>query len=97
MTIAHIIILLGTGVGVGGTVGYIINGLGIPDLPAYSIGYINLPTWFLLAVTSIGMAQIGAMTAHRLPVKQLRWIFIVMQFYVALRMIGVFEWLGWPV
>ena len=82
---------------IGGAVGYIINGLGVPDLPAYSIGYINLPAWFLLAVTSIGMAQVGAMTAHRLPAKQLRWIFITIQFYLGLRMLGVFDWLGWPI
>ena len=81
---------------IGGAIGYIVNGLGVPNLPTYSIGYINLKAWFLLAVTSIGMAQVGAMTAHRLPTRQLRWIFIVVQFYVALRMMGVFEWLGWP-
>ncbi len=81
----------------GGVVGYIINGLGIPNLPAYSIGYINLPAWFLLAITSIGMAQVGAMTAHRLPAMQLRWIFIAVMFYVGLKMLGVFDWLGWPV
>jgi len=81
----------------GGVISYIINGLGVPKLPAYSIGYVNLPAWFLLAVTSIGMAQVGAMTAHRLPARQLRWIFTAVMFYVALRMLGVFEWLGWPV
>ncbi len=81
----------------GGVVGYIVSGLGIPNLPAYSIGYVNLPAWFLLAVTSIGMAQVGAMIAHRLPAKQLRWIFIAVMFYVGLRMLGVFDWLGWPV
>jgi len=80
----------------GGVVGYIINGLGVPGRPDYSIGYINLLAWCLLVITSIGMAQVGAMTAHRLPAKQLRWIFIVVVFYVALRMFGVFEWLGWP-
>ena len=81
----------------GGVIGYIISGLGVPDLPAYSVGYVNLSTWFLLAVTSIGMAQVGAMTAHRLPARQLKWIFVAAQFYVALRMLGVFDWLGWPV
>jgi len=81
---------------VGGITGYVINGLGVPDLPAYSIGYVHLPTWFLLAVTSISMAQVGAITAHRLPAKQLRYIFIAMLFYLGLRMLGVFEWLGWP-
>ncbi len=81
----------------GGVISYIISGLNIPNLPAYSIGYVNLPTWFMLAVTSIGMAQIGAMVAHRLPAKQLKWVFTAVMFYVALRMLGVFEWLGWPV
>ena len=80
----------------GGVIGWIIKGLGIPNLPAYSVGYVNLPTWFILAVTSIGMAQVGAMVAHRLPARQLRWIFTAVMFYVAFRMLGVFEWLGWP-
>ena len=80
----------------GGIIGYIINGLGVPNLPAYSIGYINLPSWFLLAVTSVGMAQLGAITAHKLPAKQLEYIFIAVMFYMGLRMLGVFDWLGWP-
>jgi len=81
---------------IGGVIGYIVNGIGVPGRLNYSIGYVNLLAWLLLAATSIGIAQVGAMTAHRLPTRQLRWIFIVMQFYVALRMMGVFEWLGWP-
>jgi uncharacterized membrane protein YfcA len=79
----------------GGVIGYIINGLGVPELPAYSIGYVNLPSWFLLAVTSVGMAQVGAITAHKLPAKQIRYIFIAVMFYMGLKMLGVFEWLGW--
>ena len=81
---------------IGGIVGYIVNGLGVPGLPVYSIGYVNLTSWFLLAVTSIGMAQVGAITAHRLPAKQLKYIFIVIMFYMGLKMIGLFDWLGWP-
>jgi len=80
----------------GGVIGYIINGIGVPDLPAYSIGYINLQSWFLLAVTSTSMAQVGAITAHRLPAKQLRYIFIAIMLYMGLKMLGVFDWLGWP-
>ena len=81
----------------GGTIGYIINGLGVPNLPAYSIGYVHLPTWFILAVTSASMAQVGALTAHKLPAKQLRYIFIAVMFYMGLKMLGVFDWLGWPI
>ncbi|MBA7495790.1 hypothetical protein ES702_06380 [subsurface metagenome] len=81
----------------GGVIGYIVNGLGVSNLPAYSLGYVNLPSWFLLAVTSVGIAQVGAITAHRLPAKQLRYIFIAVMFYMGLKMLGVFDWLGWPI
>ena len=83
----------------GGVIGYIINGLGVPQLQdlAYTIGYVNLTSWFLLAVTSVGMAQVGAITAHKLPAKQLSYIFIAVMFYMGLKMLGVFDWLGWPI
>jgi len=74
----------------GGTVGYIVNGLGVPGLLPYSIGYVNLPIWLCLAATSIPLAQLGARAAHVLPAKQLRYIFIASMVYVGLRMIGVF-------
>jgi uncharacterized membrane protein YfcA len=81
---------------IGGVIGYIVNGIGVADLPPYSIGYVNLASWFLLAVTSIPMAQVGAITAHKLPARYLRYFFIIVMFYMGLKMIGVFEWLGWP-
>jgi len=82
---------------IGGIAGYIVNGLGVSGLPPYSIGYVNLPSWFLLAVVSVGMAQVGAITAHKLPAKQLRWIFIAVMFYMGLKIIGVFSWLHLPI
>ena len=81
---------------IGGIIGYIVNGIGVPDLPPYSIGYVNLPSWLLLVVSSIGMAQVGAITAHRLPAGKLRYIFVILMFYLGFRMLGVFDWLGWP-
>ena len=74
----------------GGTVGYIINGLEVPGLLPYSIGYVNLPIWLCLAATSIPLAPLGARAAHALPAKQLRYIFIAFMVYAGLRMIGVF-------
>ncbi|HEY50624.1 MAG TPA: sulfite exporter TauE/SafE family protein [Dehalococcoidia bacterium] len=81
---------------VGGMVGYIVNGQGIPGLPPYSIGYVNLLSAFILAVSSFFMVQVGAIVAHKLPGRRLRLIFILLMFYIGLRMIGVFEWLDWP-
>jgi uncharacterized membrane protein YfcA len=77
----------------GGIVGYIINGLGVPELLPYSIGYINLPISLCLAATSIPLAQFGARAAHALPAKPLRYIFIAFMVYVGLSMIGVFNWI----
>jgi uncharacterized membrane protein YfcA len=74
----------------GGIVGYIVNGLGVPGLLPYSIGYVNLTIWLCLAATSIPLAQLGAQAAHALPAKQLRYIFIAFIVYAGLRMIGVF-------
>jgi len=75
----------------GGIAGYIVNGLGVPGLLPYSIGYINLPIWLCLAATSIPLAQLGARAAHALPAKQLRYIFIAFMVYIGLKMIGVFQ------
>ena len=81
---------------IAGSIGYLINGLYVPNLPPFSIGYVNLLAWACLAMASIPVAQIGARTAHRLPATQIRYIFIAVMFYVALKMVGVFEWLGLP-
>jgi uncharacterized membrane protein YfcA len=80
----------------GGAIGYLVNGLGVAGLPDYSIGYINLQSWGLLAVTSVGTAQLGAIVAHKLPARQLRYIFIAVMLYMGLKMLGLFDWLGWP-
>lgn len=82
---------------IGGVIGYIINGIGVADRLPYSVGYINLSSWLLLALPGAFMAQVGAITAHRIPRKPLMYIFIVVLFYMGLKMIGVFEWLGWPI
>ncbi|MFC1914491.1 sulfite exporter TauE/SafE family protein [Chloroflexota bacterium] len=82
---------------VGGIAGYILGGWNVSGLPPASIGYVNLLSWLLLAVSSIGMAQVGALTAHKLPAKQLRYIFIVLMFFVGFKMLGVFDLLGVPI
>ncbi len=73
----------------GGMVSYIVNGLGVKGLPPFSIGYVNLFQWFLLASTSIPMAYLGAKLAHKLHPKHLKTIFIVIMVYMALKMLGI--------
>ena len=82
---------------IGGVTSYIIEGLGVSGLPEYSIGYVNLLQWILLAGTSVPMAQVGVRAAHRLPAKQLRYVFIAVMVYMGLKMAGVFSWLHLPI
>lgn len=76
-------------ISLGGVIGYIVNGFGMPALLPYSLGYVNLPIWLCLAATSIPMAQLGAKASHALPAKQLRYVFIAIMVYVGLKMLGV--------
>ncbi|MFH0914605.1 MAG: sulfite exporter TauE/SafE family protein [Chloroflexota bacterium] len=80
----------------GAATSFILNGLGASHLPAYSLGYVHLPSWLLLGVSSMLTAQLGAIAAHRLPARQLTYIFVAITFYMGLKMLGVFDWLGWP-
>ncbi len=82
---------------VGGVLAYAINGLGVAELPAYSVGYIDLFQFVLLAAASVFTAQLGVKAAHMLPGEQLRYIFMALMFYVGLRMLGLFAWLGLPI
>lgn len=82
---------------IGGILSYIVNGLNISGLPPYSIGYVNLLQWILLAGTSVLMAQVGVKVAHKIPAKQLKYVFIIVIIYMSLKMIGVFSWLNLPI
>jgi len=82
---------------IGGVIGYIVNGLGVEGIPSPSIGYVHIWSWLALAATSIAVAQLGARTAHMLPARQLRWLFIAVMIYMGLKMIGLFDWLDWPI
>jgi hypothetical protein len=82
---------------IGGIVGYIINGIGVAGRLPDSIGYIDPLSWVLLAVPAAVMAQVGAVTSHNLSGRRLTYIFLILMLYIGLRMIGVFEWLGWPI
>ncbi|HUV55811.1 MAG TPA: sulfite exporter TauE/SafE family protein [Dehalococcoidales bacterium] len=82
---------------IGGVIGYIVNGLDVAGLPPYSVGYVNLPSWLLLTVASVGMAQVGAVISHRLQGRYLKYIFTTVLFLLGLRMLGVFDLLGWTI
>jgi len=75
-------------IAVAGTVGYVLQGSRVPDLPQWSLGYVYLPALLLIVAASMPMAPLGARLAHRLPVKRLRVVFALMLFALGLRMLA---------
>jgi uncharacterized membrane protein YfcA len=78
---------LGFPIALFGTLSNIYFGLNEPDLPQYSLGYIYLPALVLIGAASVTMAPLGARTAHRLPVEQLKRIFAVILYALAAYML----------
>ena len=54
---------------------YAINGIGVANLPRFSIGYIDLVSFSFLALTTIPFAQLGARYAHRCSGRNLEFLF----------------------
>jgi len=70
-----------------GTAGYIFNGLGQPNLPSFTLGYVHLLGWLLAGVPSIFLGQWGAGLAHRTRPLRLRRVFAVLLLLVGIRML----------
>ncbi len=76
--------------GLGGTIGYIFQGLSkVPFVTpiGHCIGYVNIDGWLALSSTSILMAQVGARAAHKLPAQKLKLVFIAVMLYMGIKMI----------
>ena len=71
----------------GGILSYIYNGLKVMGLPPYSLGYVNLLQFSLLAITSIPMARLGAHLAHKIPRTHLKYLFVVVMVYMGIKML----------
>ena len=66
----------GVAIGAPGAIGFIINGWGQDAVP-YSLGYVNLPGFALLAGSAFFVAPLGAKLAHALPERTLKRFFAV--------------------
>ena len=74
-------------VAVAGTIGFVAAGLGVPQLPAWTVGYVYLPAFLGISVTSVFVAPWGARLAHRLPVGLLKKVFAVFLLALATKLI----------
>lgn len=68
----------------------------VADQPMWSLGYFNLAAWLFLVVTSIPLAQVGAIASHKVPAQRMKVLFALLYIYVGLKLVGVFTMLGLP-
>ena len=74
---------LGFPIALANTVGYVVSGTALPNLPPHSLGYVWLPALAVIASCSVFTAPLGAKMAHRLPVAKLKKIFAVVLYGLA--------------
>ncbi|MBQ2665986.1 sulfite exporter TauE/SafE family protein [Methanobrevibacter sp.] len=73
---------------IGGFLSYIVSGWGVSTFP-YSIGYVSLINFAIIACFSVPLASVGAKYAHRIPQKKLKIVFSILVLYMALKMLGI--------
>lgn len=78
---------MGLPIAAAGAAGYVIAGWAEPARPETSLGFIHLPSLAAIAAASMLVAPLGALAAHRLPVKRLKRLFALLLYLLAARML----------
>lgn len=78
---------VGFPVAVGGTIGYVVTGLGNPALPAFSLGFVYLPALFWIALASVITAPLGAKATHHMKMDVLRKLFALLLLVMATKLL----------
>lgn len=77
----------GAAIALPAALGYAVAGWGRDGLPPWSLGFVSLPGFFIVAALTAITAPIGARLAHRLPQLSLKRAFAVFLAIVALNML----------
>ncbi len=77
----------GVPIAVSGTVSYILLGWDKTNLQDGFLGYIYLPAFLGIIITSIAFAPLGAKLAYHLPTRRLKRLFSILVFVVAIRLL----------
>lgn len=78
---------IGFPIAIAGSLGYVINGLGVQGLPPMSLGFINFSALAGIVAASVLTAPIGVKLAHSLPIDKLKRVFAVLLYVVGTRML----------
>lgn len=79
---------LGFPIAAAGTLGYVIAGWSLHDMPAGTLGFVYVPALLTISAASVLTAPFGARIAHRLEMRQLRRVFAVLLLGIAAYMVS---------
>lgn len=68
---------LGFPIALAGTIGYLVAGWSLPEMPPGALGYLYWPGFLVLSAASMATAPIGARVAHSLDIAPLKQVFAV--------------------
>ena len=78
---------LGFPIALANTIGYVLGAINLDNPLPGSFGYLYLPALAVIAVASVSTAPLGARAAHALDVAQLRRVFAVLLYGLAIYML----------
>jgi len=73
----------------GGLIAYIVLGWNVTNLPAYSLGYVNLLQFFFLTLTSTIVAGYAARLSRNVDSSKLKFLQVCIVLFIAFKMIGI--------
>ncbi|HDQ07668.1 MAG TPA: sulfite exporter TauE/SafE family protein [Methanoculleus sp.] len=74
----------------GGIIAYTLYGWGVTGIPGPSLGYIDLPQWAVLTLTSIPASYLGVHISHLTSPRRLEYLFVLLLFVSSMKMFGLF-------
>ncbi|MES2101870.1 MAG: sulfite exporter TauE/SafE family protein [Pseudomonadota bacterium] len=78
---------LGFPIAAAGTLGYVIAGWSLRDMPGGTVGFIYLPALLTISIASVITAPFGARSAHAMDVRKLKRVFACLLFGLAAWMV----------
>lgn len=76
---------MGFPLSIAGTIGYVASGWSLAELPAWSVGFVYVPAFVGISITSLVVAPYGARLAHRLNGATLRRVFALFLVLIGLK------------
>ncbi len=69
-------------------IGFVVSGMGTPDRPPFSLGFVSVPAALLILPFTVSFAPVGAALAHKLDGKWIKRAFAVFLAITAFRMLS---------